>query len=244
MKTSVISEEFRKRYLSNPKDPEAFEGRVVVFDGPEDYHKRLDDPSLDIDENTMLIMRGAGPDRLSGRRRSGEHASAHRAAEGAASTPCPASATAASRAPRARPPSSTPRRKPRRAAGWRCCRPATGCASTCSKGTANMLISEEEIAKRRKELEAARRLTNIPPRRRPGRKSSARMSARWAPAWCWRMRSSIRRSTRPWAFRATITSHRATQRKRRRSSPAPFLFHSSGPPWRAIQGIWMPVMPA
>jgi dihydroxy-acid dehydratase len=61
MKTSVISEEFRKRYLSNPKDPEAFEGRAVVFDGPEDYHHRIDDPDLKIDENTMLFMRGAGP---------------------------------------------------------------------------------------------------------------------------------------------------------------------------------------
>jgi dihydroxy-acid dehydratase len=61
MKTSVISEEFRNRYLSNPKDPEAFEGRAVVFDGPEDYHARIDDPKLKIDENTMLFMRGTGP---------------------------------------------------------------------------------------------------------------------------------------------------------------------------------------
>ena len=61
MKTSVISEEFRARYLSNPKDPEAFEGRAVVFDGPEDYHARIDDPSLNIDENTLLFMRGTGP---------------------------------------------------------------------------------------------------------------------------------------------------------------------------------------
>ena len=61
MKTSVISEEFRKRYLSNPKDPEAFEGRAVVFDGREDYHARINDPSLDIDENTILVIRGAGP---------------------------------------------------------------------------------------------------------------------------------------------------------------------------------------
>jgi dihydroxy-acid dehydratase len=61
MKTSVISEEFRKRYLSNPADPEAFEGRTVVFDGPEDYHSRIDDPSLGIDDRTLLIMRGAGP---------------------------------------------------------------------------------------------------------------------------------------------------------------------------------------
>ena len=61
MKTSVISEEFRKRYLSNPDDPEAFEGRAVVFDGPEDFHKRIDDPSLGIDEHCILFMRGAGP---------------------------------------------------------------------------------------------------------------------------------------------------------------------------------------
>jgi len=61
MKTSVISEEFRNRYLSNPNDPEAFEGRAVVFDGPEDYHHRIDDPSLAIDANTILFMRGAGP---------------------------------------------------------------------------------------------------------------------------------------------------------------------------------------
>jgi dihydroxy-acid dehydratase len=61
MKTSVISEGFRERYLSNPQDPQAFEGRVVVFDGPEDYHARIDDPSLGIDIETLLIMRGAGP---------------------------------------------------------------------------------------------------------------------------------------------------------------------------------------
>jgi dihydroxy-acid dehydratase len=61
MKTSVISDGFRERYLSNPNDPDAFEGRAVVFDGPEDYHARIDDPSLGIDENTLLFMRGAGP---------------------------------------------------------------------------------------------------------------------------------------------------------------------------------------
>ena len=61
MKTSVISEEFRSRYLSNPKDPNAFEGRAVVFDGPEDYHRRIDDPLLGIDEHTILFMRGVGP---------------------------------------------------------------------------------------------------------------------------------------------------------------------------------------
>jgi dihydroxy-acid dehydratase len=61
MKTSVISDEFRKRYLSNRKDKDAFEGRAVVFEGPEDYHHRIDDPSLKIDEQTMLFIRGVGP---------------------------------------------------------------------------------------------------------------------------------------------------------------------------------------
>ncbi|MBZ8132867.1 IlvD/Edd family dehydratase [Afifella sp. IM 167] len=61
MKTSVISESFRRHYLSNPDDPEAFEGKVVVFDGREDYHDRINDPSLGIDENTLLVIRGAGP---------------------------------------------------------------------------------------------------------------------------------------------------------------------------------------
>jgi dihydroxy-acid dehydratase len=61
MKTSVISKEFRDRYLSNPQHPNAFEGKAVVFDGPEDYHHRIDDPALEIDENSVLFMRGAGP---------------------------------------------------------------------------------------------------------------------------------------------------------------------------------------
>ncbi|QQR40525.1 IlvD/Edd family dehydratase [Devosia rhizoryzae] len=61
MKTSVISPEFRERYLSDPVHPGMFEGKAVVFDGPEDYHHRIDDPSLEIDENTLLFMRGAGP---------------------------------------------------------------------------------------------------------------------------------------------------------------------------------------
>ena len=61
MKTCVISQEFRDRYLSNPADPNAFEGPAAVFDGPEDYHRRIDDPALGIDEHTILVMRGAGP---------------------------------------------------------------------------------------------------------------------------------------------------------------------------------------
>ncbi|CUH44760.1 IlvD/Edd family dehydratase [Ruegeria atlantica] len=61
MKTSVISQAFRETYLSNPEDPNAFEGRAVVFDGPEDFHHRIDDPAEKINANCILIMRGAGP---------------------------------------------------------------------------------------------------------------------------------------------------------------------------------------
>ena len=61
MKLSVISPEFRARYLSNPQDEEAFEGRAIVFDGPEDYHRRIDQESLGIEDDCVLIMRGVGP---------------------------------------------------------------------------------------------------------------------------------------------------------------------------------------
>ncbi|MBJ3777386.1 IlvD/Edd family dehydratase [Acuticoccus mangrovi] len=61
MKLSVISPEFRERYLSNPDDPDAFEGRAIVFDGPEDYHHKIDDPSLEIDASCILFIRGTGP---------------------------------------------------------------------------------------------------------------------------------------------------------------------------------------
>ena len=61
MKTSVITPEFRERYLDNAADPMAFEGQAVVFDGPEDYHARIDDPKLKITAMSVLFMRGVGP---------------------------------------------------------------------------------------------------------------------------------------------------------------------------------------
>jgi dihydroxyacid dehydratase/phosphogluconate dehydratase len=61
MKTSVIGTEFRKRYLSNPGDEDAFEARAIVFEGPEDYHDRINDPSLAIDEHCILVIRNCGP---------------------------------------------------------------------------------------------------------------------------------------------------------------------------------------
>jgi dihydroxy-acid dehydratase len=61
MKTSVVSPEFRKKYLERPGDPNAFEGTAIVFEGPEDYHARINDPKLPIDENSILVIRGTGP---------------------------------------------------------------------------------------------------------------------------------------------------------------------------------------
>jgi dihydroxy-acid dehydratase len=61
MKMSVVGEDFRKAYLSEPGDENAFEARAIVFDGPEDYHARINDPALNIDERCILVIRGAGP---------------------------------------------------------------------------------------------------------------------------------------------------------------------------------------
>jgi dihydroxy-acid dehydratase len=61
MKTSVISETFRKQYLSRPGQENIFEVRAIVFDGPEDYHARINNPSLGIDVNCILVIRGCGP---------------------------------------------------------------------------------------------------------------------------------------------------------------------------------------
>jgi dihydroxy-acid dehydratase len=61
MKTSVIGDEFRERYLSAPGSEGLFEARAIVFDGSDDYHHRINDPSLNIDQNCILVIRGSGP---------------------------------------------------------------------------------------------------------------------------------------------------------------------------------------
>ena len=61
MKTSVIDETFRRRYLERPGHENVVEGRAIVFEGPEDYHRRINDPSLEVDENCFLVIRGCGP---------------------------------------------------------------------------------------------------------------------------------------------------------------------------------------
>ena len=152
MKTSVISEEFRQRYLSNPNDPNAFEGRAVVFDGPEDYHRRIEDPSLQIDANTMLFMRGAGPIGYPG---SAEVVNMQPPAalikRGITSLPCIGDGrqSGTSACP------SIINASPEAAAGGGLALLRTGdrVRIDLNKGTANMLVSEAELAQRRIALE-------------------------------------------------------------------------------------------
>ncbi len=61
MKISVIDQEFRQRFLMDPEHPDVFEGKVIVFEGPEDYHERIEDPALGADEKTVLVIRNCGP---------------------------------------------------------------------------------------------------------------------------------------------------------------------------------------
>jgi len=61
MKISVIDKEFRTRFLADPSRPNVFEGKAVVFEGPEDYHDRIDDPALGVEEQSVLIIRNCGP---------------------------------------------------------------------------------------------------------------------------------------------------------------------------------------
>ncbi|HEU0161399.1 MAG TPA: IlvD/Edd family dehydratase [Rhizomicrobium sp.] len=153
MKTSVISTEFRDRFLSNPDDPDAFEGRAVMFDGPEDYHKRLDDPSLGIDEYTLLFMRGAGPIGYPG---AAEVVNMHPPTallkRGINALPCIGDGrqSGTSGSP------SILNASPEAAAGGGLALLQTGdrVRIDLRKGTADMLISDAELAKRRADLEA------------------------------------------------------------------------------------------
>ena len=61
MKISVIDQDFRRRFLSNPERPNVFEGKAIVFEGPEDYHHRIEDPDLGVEEQSVLIIRNCGP---------------------------------------------------------------------------------------------------------------------------------------------------------------------------------------
>ena len=154
MKTSVISAEFRARYLSDPADPDAFEGPVVVFDGPEDYHARIDDPALAIDATTLLVMRGAGPIGYPGAAEVvNMRAPAYLLREGVQGLPCIGdgrqSGTSAS--------PSILNASPEAAAGGGLALLKTGdrVRIDLARGRADVLIDAAELAQRRDALDAA-----------------------------------------------------------------------------------------
>ncbi|MDO8534067.1 MAG: dihydroxy-acid dehydratase, partial [Xanthobacteraceae bacterium] len=152
MKTSVISDQFRKRYLMDPKHPNVFEGRAVVFDGREDYHRRIDDASLKIDENTILFIRGVGPIGYPG---AAEVVNMQPPAalikKGVTSLPCIGDGrqSGTSGSP------SILNASPEAAVGGGLALLKTGdrVRIDLNKGTANILISREELARRRAALE-------------------------------------------------------------------------------------------
>ncbi|MEN2747442.1 IlvD/Edd family dehydratase [Sphingomonas sp. T9W2] len=154
MKTSVIGPEFRERYLSNPNDPEAFEGPAVVFDGPEDYHHRIDDPSLGITPETLMFMRGAGPIGYPGAAEVvNMRPPAYLITEGVSALPCIGDGrqSGTSGSP------SILNASPEAAAGGGLALLRTGdrVRIDLGKGRADVLLSDEELAQRRQELEAA-----------------------------------------------------------------------------------------
>ena len=154
MKTSVISPEFRERYLSNPDDLNAFEGPAVVFDGPEDYHHRIDDPATGITPETLLFMRGAGPIGYPGAAEVvNMRPPAYLITEGVHSLPCIGDGrqSGTSGSP------SILNASPEAAAmgGLALIQTGDRVRIDLNTGSANILISEEELAERRKTLAAA-----------------------------------------------------------------------------------------
>jgi len=154
LKSSVISDAFRARYLSNPADPDAFEGRAVVFDGPEDYHANIDNPELAIDEHTLLVIRGAGPIGYPG---SAEVVNMQPPASlieaGISELPCIGDGrqSGTSGSP------SILNASPEAAAGGGLALLRSGdrIRIDLRRGTANMLVSDEELARRRQALQDA-----------------------------------------------------------------------------------------
>jgi dihydroxy-acid dehydratase len=153
MKTSVISDEFRQRYLSNPDDPEAFEGPAVVFDGPEDYHHRIDDPSVGITPETLMFMRGAGPIGYPGAAEVvNMRPPSYLITEGVSALPCIGDGrqSGTSGSP------SILNASPEAAAmgGLALLQTGDRVRMDLKKGTVDVLISDEELAQRRADLEA------------------------------------------------------------------------------------------
>jgi dihydroxy-acid dehydratase len=154
LKTSVISDDFRARYLSNPEDPDAFEARAVVFDGPEDYHAHIEDPGLQIDEHTLLVVRGAGPIGYPGAAEVVNMQPPVALIEaGVHELPCMGDGrqSGTSGSP------SILNASPEAAVGGGLALLRTGdrVRVDLRQGTANMLVGEEELGRRRRALEAA-----------------------------------------------------------------------------------------
>ncbi len=154
MKTSVITPEFQERYLNDPNDPMAFEGTAVVFDGPEDYHHRIDDPKMKIDAHSVLFMRGVGPVGYPGAAEVvNMRAPSYLLKKGVTSLPCIGDGrqSGTSGSP------SILNASPEAATGGNLALIKTGdrVRIDLKKRTANMLVGDEELAKRRATLDAA-----------------------------------------------------------------------------------------
>jgi dihydroxy-acid dehydratase len=154
MKTSVITPEFHSRYLENPNDPMAFEGTAVVFDGPEDYHDRIDDPKMKIGPHSVLFMRGVGPVGYPGAAEVvNMRAPSYLLKKGITALPCIGDGrqSGTSGSP------SILNASPEAATGGGLALVKTGdrVRIDLKKRTANMLISDEELDKRRADLAAA-----------------------------------------------------------------------------------------
>ncbi|WP_010218046.1 IlvD/Edd family dehydratase [Sphingomonas sp. PAMC 26621] len=154
MKTSVISPEFRERYLSTPGNLDAFEGPVVVFDGPEEYHRLIDDPATGITPETLLVMRGAGPIGYPGAAEVvNMRPPAHLILDGVHALPCIGDGrqSGTSGSP------SILNASPEAAAGGTLALLRTGdrVRIDLNRGTADVLIDDAEIAARREALAAA-----------------------------------------------------------------------------------------
>jgi dihydroxy-acid dehydratase len=154
MKTSVITPEFRQRYLEDPADPMAFEGTAVVFDGPEDYHARIDDPKTRITANSVLFIRGVGPVGYPGAAEVvNMRAPSYLLKKGVTALPCVGDGrqSGTSGSPsilNASPEAAT-------GGGLALLRSGDKVRIDLKRRTANILISDEELGKRREALKAA-----------------------------------------------------------------------------------------
>ncbi|WP_169543965.1 IlvD/Edd family dehydratase [Sneathiella aquimaris] len=153
MKLSVISEDFRNRFLSDPDHPNVLEGRAIVFDGPEDYHAHIDDPALNIDKDCILFMRGTGPIGYPGAAEVvNMRAPTHLIEKGIRALPCVGDGrqSGTSGSP------SILNASPEAAAGGGLALVQNGdrIVIDLNTGHANMVISDAELAARRKMLDA------------------------------------------------------------------------------------------